>query len=163
VERGLFVSGLSGSQFALREATEELMRSQPTEQPVLLNTCDPANLYGASSPFPVRALGKETYALRRHPANFLVLQRGIPILAIENRGERLTPLVVLTRNDRRTALALLPQLISDISRSKSIRVKQWAGKPVGSSAVAQDLETLGFMYEDQELIYYRRYQQGEDA
>jgi len=108
-------------------------------------------------------LGEETYVLRRHPANFLVLQRGIPILAIENRGERLTPLVTLARDDRRASLSLLPQLISDTSRSKSIRVKQWAGKPVGSSAVAQDLETLGFMYEDQELIYYRRYQQGEDA
>jgi len=163
VERGLFVTELSGSQFALREAAQELVRSRPATPPILLNTCDPANLYGTSSPFPVRTKSGEPHALRRRPTNFLILQHGRPTVAIENRGERLTPLVALARDERRACLSLLPQLIDDAPRPKSIRVKQWAGAPVGSSDVAQDLEALGFMVEDQALIYYRSYEKSEDT
>lgn len=162
VARGLFVSGLSGAQFALREVEEGLMHSQPAEKPTLLNSCDPANSYGSSSLFPVTTERGEAVVFRRHPANFLVAQNGIPILAIENRGERLTPLVELSCEQRRAALALLPELLSFESGIRAIKVMQWDGKPVGTSVAAQDLEAVGFMHEDVAMIYYRQYTRGEN-
>ncbi len=162
VERGLFVSGLSGPQFALRETVEGLLHLQAVERPILLNTSDPASLYGPSSPFPIEFPHRETGMLRRHPANFLVAQNGTPILAIENRGERLTPLVELSCEQRRAALALLPELLSFESGIRAIKVMQWDGKPVWTSVAAQDLEAVGFMHEDVAMIYYRQYTRGEN-
>ena len=95
--------------------------------------------------------------LRRHPATFLVLRNGTPILAIENRGERLTPLVELSRDERRAALALLPELLFCASRIRSIKVTQWDGEPVSTSVIAQELEAIGFMREDLAMVYYRQY------
>ncbi len=163
VERGLFVSGLSGVQFALREAVTSLTSSSDTQALVLLNTCDPANPYGPASLFPLKHPHKEGFILRRHPGNYLVLQSGIPILAIENYGGRLTPLVDLVPEERRTALALLPQLLHHETHTRSIRVKQWAGGSVTSSIVAEDLEAIGFMREDLKMIYYRKYARQEST
>ncbi len=163
VERGLFVSDLSGAQFALRETVEGLLHSQAVERPILLSTCDPANLYGPSSPFPIEFPHRETGIFRRHPANFLVMQNGRPVLAIENRGERLTPLGELSHEQRRAVLALLPELLSFESGIRAIKVMQWDGEPVGTSVAAQDLEAVGFMHEDLAMIYYRQYTGGENA
>jgi ATP-dependent Lhr-like helicase len=163
VERGLFVSDLSGAQFALRETVDGLLHSQAVERPILLSTCDPVNHYGPSSPFPIESPHRETGILRRHPANFLVMQNGRPVLAIENRGERLTLLGELSREQRRAVLALLPELLSFESGIRAIKVTQWDGKPVGTSVAAQDLQAVGFMREDLAMIYYRQYSRGENA
>ena len=158
VERGLFVSGLSGSQFAHREAAEALSRaSEDDEGLTLLDACDPANPYGASSLFPLRHPRSGDFPLRRHPRNFLVVRAGIPVLAIENTGERLTPLVDLGPAERRAALALLPEILRDESRPRPIRVVSWDGQPAASSSAAADLESVGFRREDEEFFYYRTY------
>ena len=158
VERGLFVSGLSGSQFAHREAAEALSRaSEDDEGLTLLGACDPANPYGASSLFPLRHPRSGDFPLRRHPRNFLVVRAGIPVLAIEGTGERLTPLVDLGPAERRAALALLPEILRHESRPRPIRVVSWDGQPAASSSAAADLESVGFRREDEEFFYYRTY------
>ncbi len=156
VERGLFIFGLSGTQFATQEAVEGL--TAPREEAlVLLNTCDPANVYGPSSPFPLRHLDRPEFALRRHPRNFLVLRSGLPVLAIENRGERLTPLADLGEKERRAALALLPEVLRHEARPRPIRVASWDGRPIVSASAAADLEEVGFQREDEKFFYYRTF------
>lgn len=157
VERGFFVEHLSGIQFALREMVERLSSPRKGERPILLSTLDPANPYGASSLFSLLNVSGENFPLRRHPKSFLVLRAGLPILAIENRGERLTPLVALDEHDRRNAIALLPEISRHERRVRAIRVRTWANEPITSSPAKQDLEEIGFVCEDLEMIYYRRY------
>ncbi len=157
VDRGLFVSGLAGSQFAKRAALGDL-HAHPTDDSItLLAAADPANLYGPSGLFPLRYLPGRGFALRRVPGNYLVLRGGVPILVIENRGERLTPLVDLDPHERRRALGLLPRILDHESARRSIRVRTWNGQPVAGSAASGDLEAAGFQREDETLFYYRSF------
>jgi ATP-dependent Lhr-like helicase len=157
VERGFFVERLSGVQFALQGTVERLSSPHKSGKSVLLSSLDPANPYGASSLFPLSDGNNEGFTLRRHPGNFLVLRSGVPILAIENHGERLTPLVTLDKEGRRDALALLSEIVRFEQRTRAIRVRMWNKEPVTSSVVVKDLEALGFIREDLEMIYYRGY------
>ncbi len=155
VERGLFVTGISGVQFGRRAAVAKLKRPHATESPILLNALDPANPYGMF--FPLSAAGVRDYQLRRLPGNFLIIRGGIPIIAIENRGAHLTPLVDLASEERRAALALLPKLIDPAAGIKNVRVRTWGGAEVCATEIEPDLERIGFMREDTEMIYYRRF------
>ena len=152
------VVGDALSSIARREVVEDLASPRSRdERPILLSTLDPANPYGASSLFSLSSVGNENFSLRRHEKSFLVLRAGLPILAIENRGERLTPLIVLDEKERRNALALLPEISRHERRVRAIRVCTWENEPVTSSPAKKDLEAIGFVREDLEMIYYRGY------
>jgi ATP-dependent Lhr-like helicase len=157
VARGLFVSGLSGAQFALPSVVDGLSATSDPDRLVLLNTCDPANLYGPGAPFPFLIPKTRNTALRRHPKNFLLLQGGTPVLAIEALGRRLTPLADLDEAHRRRVLRLLPEILDHEVSARRIRVAQWDGKSVITSPAGPDLEALGFIREDTEMIFYRGY------
>ena len=67
VRRGYFVRGLPGVQFALPEVVEQLRagatKAKDDEEPVvLLNACDPANLYGPAGE--LRTAAGEPFAFR---------------------------------------------------------------------------------------------------
>ena len=159
IARGLFVSGLSGIQFARRGLVDRLSIAPADEQePRLINLCDPANLYGPGAPFAIVHPHREDFVVRRHPKNFLVLKDGLPLLAAENLGERLTPLVDLEGEERRSILERLPRMLSHQSEARSIRIKTWDGRPIASTEIANDLESIGFMREDLEMIFYRAYE-----
>ena len=64
--------------------------SDPT--PILLNTLDPANLYGSGAPFDVALLEGGTARLPRSASNFIVNVAGRPVLICEIFGKRLTGL-----------------------------------------------------------------------
>jgi len=152
IERGPFVSGISGAQFGLRGAVERLNRPRGAGAPVLLNALDPANPYGTF--FPVGAPG---YRLRRLPGNFLIIRDGLPIVAIENRGMNLVPLIALSPEERKDALSLLPEIIDPVAGVRKVVVRTWSGREVRGSEIEGDLERIGFMSDDREMIYYRRY------
>ncbi len=84
VRRGLFVKGFSGGQFALPQAADQLAsysrkrQRQPSYPMILINACDPANLYGAASPLPLLHPADPQWRFLRHPGNYLVLRGGIP-------------------------------------------------------------------------------------
>jgi ATP-dependent Lhr-like helicase len=84
IRRGYFVEGLSGMQFALPAAIEELrrVRAAQTSDVLILNACDPANPYGQGI-----ALGTLTVA--RTPNNYIAFQSGAPVILFENEGARL--------------------------------------------------------------------------
>jgi len=158
VERGLFVSGLSAPQFAARGAIDRLQEPRTASPAILVNVFDPACVYGDL--VPVDLPNGERYVVRHRPANYLVLRGGRPILAVENRGERLVPLADLAHAERREGLAALPRLVEGRSRPPSLRVNTWNGRPIVATDVADELERLGFVREDRSMILYRSYGAG---
>jgi ATP-dependent Lhr-like helicase len=182
VRRGYFVQGLPGVQFALPEAVERLRgwtrpqapdAGQPVpnsiEELVLLNACDPANLFGPALPGADAAAGEgETTAAEasetatspaggeydparfiRIPANYVVLLRGRPVLLLETGAERVTTLPDLPPDTLRRALKLAVEHVgADLRR---LTLSEWNGQPILESPIAPHLEGLGFRREA--LVY----------
>ncbi len=171
IRRGYFVKGFSGVQFALPQAADELMsfqQSQPgydstnesSNSMILINTCDPANLYGAASPLPLLHSINPDWRLLRHPNNYLIIKDGIPILAIEAKGSRLTPLRDLSSDNLKEALNLLPQLLDDPAgwrRIRSIKVEFWDSLPVRSTEIADLLKGIGFRDDFKAMVLERKF------
>ena len=155
VERALFVSGLSGPQFAFRETVESLARGSQHDGLVLLNVNDPANVFGDL--FPILRPDGEHYIIRHHPGNYLVLENGHPILAVENRGERLISLSDLSPSQRMESFRWLSRLVEGRERPASIRVMTWDGSPIVNSAIEAELAEAGFVREDPGMVLYRSY------
>src|SRR5205085_4778045 len=111
---GYFVEGLSGAQFALPEASQQLqdlaVPSTAAAPAVLLHSQDPANLYGSGAPFDVALLDGGTRPLSRRSGNWLVQRAGRPVLLIEQQGKRLTALPSASPDDLAAATACLPSL-----------------------------------------------------
>jgi ATP-dependent Lhr-like helicase len=93
IRRGFFVQGLSGMQYALPNAMEELEKistiAPVSNPPLVINSCDPANPYGLGIDV---IFDKDGAPLRivRASANFFVMIDGTPILWIENFGARIS-------------------------------------------------------------------------
>ena len=153
VERGDFVSGLSGPQFAALGVGSELMEERHEEEPHLLSSCDPANVY--CDVLPVVRPDGERYVVRRLPGNHLVLRGGAPLLAVEAHGARLVPLADLDAAERRAVFALLPRLVRHAGQRAAVRVETWDGAPVADTPAAEDLAFVGFVREDRAMILYR--------
>jgi len=168
IKRGYFVKGFSGLQFALPKAADELMNLQQrkprnkdqSDSLILMNVSDPANLYGAASPLPLLHPMNSDWRLLRHPNNYLILNYGLPLLAIEAKGARLTPLRDLSPDEIKAVLNLLPQLLDDPSgwrRIRSIKVEFWDGQPVRNSEIADYLKEMRFRDEFKALILERKF------
>lgn len=161
VRRGYFVEGLSGAQFALPEAAQQLQElhvpSTATAPAILLHSMDPANLYGSGAPFDIPLLDGGTRPLLRRPGNWLILRAGRPVLLIEQHGKRLTALASASREDVAAAVACLPGIL-DNRRSSAARhkltVEEWNGQPVTSSPGREMLEAAGFVRDYQALTLY---------
>jgi ATP-dependent Lhr-like helicase len=163
IRRGFFIKGFSGMQFALPEAAD-WFRSYHQKMPgyacgedsmILINVCDPANLYGAASPLPLLLPSRPGWRLLRHPHNYLIMNAGRPLLAIEGQGARLQPLPALRPADLEAVLSLLPQLLDDAvgaRRIRSIRVEYWDQQPIRNSEIRNRLQALGFRDEFKAMV-----------
>ncbi len=167
VRRGYFVQGLPGVQFALPEAVERLREWTKPDAPgaeelVLLNACDPANLFGRALPVaeiegdstPAGEAGPEEEAkdparFMRIPANYLVLLHGRPVLLLELGAEQVTVLAGLPEETSERALRLAVEHVAAGLRRFSLR--RWNGEPILDSPAAPLLERLGFRREA--LVY----------
>jgi ATP-dependent Lhr-like helicase len=178
VRRGYFVQGLPGVQFALPEAVERLREwTRPQgpapdipdagardltgiEELVLLNACDPANLFGpakdngpalpADKDGPTGAgRGPDPARFTRIPANHVVLLRGRPVLLLETGGERLTTLPDLPPDTLRRAIKLAVDHVGAAQRR--LVLSQWNGGPILENPEAAILERIGFRREA--LVY----------
>jgi ATP-dependent Lhr-like helicase len=153
VARGAFVQGLAGAQFAREDVLRRLGKED--EGWVILSACDPAIVWGAGSPFPLAHPLDPGWRLRRTPGNYLVLRGGLPVLAVEAWGERLTALVEFPPEELRRALSLLPELLKGPARR--LRVRTWNGAPVRGSQVEEVLSSLGFSRDPEAMVLYRKY------
>ena len=154
-DRALFVSGLSGPQFASKEAAVSLARSPQHDGLVLLNVNDPANVFGDL--FPILRPDGDRHIIRHHHGNYLVLENGHPILAVENRGERLIPLSDLSPSQRTASFCALAQLVEGRERPASIRTMTWDGAAIVNSAIEAELAEAGFVREGSGMILYRTF------
>ncbi|HUZ78422.1 MAG TPA: DEAD/DEAH box helicase [Chloroflexota bacterium] len=143
VRRGYFVKGLSGAQFALPAAVEQLR--QPREGCVLVNATDPAQAYGGVLRFP----GERR--VTRLPSNWLGLLNGCPALAVEGQGRDLVPL----NEQALEALPLLPTLLgapASVRRIKRLEVETWDGQPVAGSPAEAPLAAAGFESDPRRMV-----------
>jgi ATP-dependent Lhr-like helicase len=155
IRRGYFVEGLSGAQFTLPEAArlpqDAGLPSQAGSPALLVNSLDPANLYGAGAPLDIPLLDGGTRSLLRRPGNWLVLRAGRPVLIAEQHGKRLTCLASAGRNDRAAAIACLPGVLG--TRHK-LTVDEWNNRPVTETEAREMLEAAGFVRDYQSMTLY---------
>lgn len=146
VRRGYFVRGLPGLQFALPDAIEQLRAARDEiaddDSLVVMNACDPANLFGpASDDSPLAETG-EPLTFSRVPSTWLVQHRGLPLLVVSDTGAEVTTLQGADEGLLRRAWELLLAHLRRFERR--ITVKTWNGEPVLDSAGKSILESLGF-------------------
>ncbi len=138
VRRGYFVQGLSGAQFALPDVVEQLRALRDTAdeaEPVVLNTCDPANLYG-----PARE-GSDALTFTRVPSTWLAQVRGLPVLVAANTGASITAAPGV---DEGTLQRALKALCTHLTRfEQRVIVETWNDAPVLESAGAGLIEAAG--------------------
>jgi hypothetical protein len=134
---------------------------------VLLNACDPANLYGRAAVAPggdgeALALsdGDTTtgpYRFSRLPSNYLVLQRGLPILLYEHGGARWSAQPQMGDETLQRVLKLcLSHFTREgglCSRPRRVLVSTWNGEPPIGSGIQPLLEGLRFRREPPAMVW----------
>ncbi|MBN1584238.1 MAG: hypothetical protein JXA89_26250, partial [Anaerolineae bacterium] len=180
VRRGYFVQGLSGLQFSLPDVVEQLRERRDSvaadtgiEGPdlVVMNACDPANLYGPArddavpegsdappdpevQSAPVAPSAGEPLTFARVPSTWLVQHRGLPVLVAGNRGTHLT---VAPGTDDSLVQRALRALLTHLGGFESrVAVERWNGEPVLDTAGRALLETVGFYRRYPGMIWERR-------
>jgi ATP-dependent Lhr-like helicase len=157
VRRGYFVEGLPGVQFALPDAIERLraIRDEQHEpEPVVMNACDPANLYGPARENGPQVTGGELLSFARVPSTWMVQHRGLPILVAGSGGASVTvPRGVEEGLLQRALGALLDHLANFVYR---VAVETWNGEPVLKGTARPLLEAAGFYRSYPEMVWERR-------
>jgi ATP-dependent Lhr-like helicase len=172
VRRGYFVTGLPGVQFALPDVVERLraLGNSPSASPsqgmqslsayqavggdgealVVMNACDPANLYGPALDYPetrpdetgLEAATGESLRFARIPSTWFVQQRGLPVLVAEDTGARITTLPGVSDGLIRRALHALLDHLGSFQRR--VTIQTWNSAPVLDGSGRPLLESVGF-------------------
>jgi len=152
IQRGYFVEGLSGAQFALPEVvdrllglgrrtqTDDLSRQKPTA--VLVNACDPAYLFSASGPFD-KGFGR----LSRIPSNYVVLLNGMPAVTVELASGTLSVRPDLASEELQLALNELVHLVDSpwpIRPYRKVTLRYFGTQPILGSSIEPILREIGF-------------------
>jgi ATP-dependent Lhr-like helicase len=155
VRRGYFVRGLPGVQFALPEVVEQLRSGAAAAKAdapvVVLNACDPANLYGQAGEW--RIAGGEPLSFAHIPSTFIALGGGRPLLLIGDSGSSLT--VVEGTDSGQIRQALASWLAHAATFESHLSVTTWNGQSVLGSPGQALLETVGF-YRDYQAMTWER-------
>ncbi|HQY27114.1 MAG TPA: hypothetical protein PLL45_19700 [Thermoflexales bacterium] len=152
VRRGYFVAGLSGAQFALPEAVEQLRAlggAAPSAAITLLNACDPANVAGgiegeaggAAGPFDELRAPAAALRFSRVPSTHVALRAGQPIVVFADNGERIT--TSADTSDEAIARAI-SAYIARPNAPRRISVSTWNGEDVLKSPGQALLKAAGF-------------------
>jgi len=151
VRRGYFVEGLSGMQFALPGAVEELRRLRSGahgETMVLINAADPANPYGPGIGLQGGAEGHAPAAGSRVPSTYIAFAGGLPVLVFESWGARIRTVGTPAIETVREGLALFTGLLRLPGRLRPFReiIVEYCDdvRPV-ESPLGRELGNLGFV------------------
>ncbi len=155
VVRGYFVQGLSGEQYALEGSVEELHATSPRrELPLLLNSCDPANLWGHVLPLSRRDGSKQP--VTRIPSNLLLVRGGSPRLLIEGHGREITPLAGFESGELPELIRVLQDILTRPPALRPVRrieIHTWDGTPIRTSEAAGLLLDAGFYPDGPRLLW----------
>ena len=143
---------------ATAETVDELARAAArpaidnANEPVMVSTLDPANLYGSGAPLDIPLLEGGTARLPRSASNHLILIAGRPVLIIEGGGKRLTGLASASEVELRQAIALVPSLASTARRVLKVETYNTAATLAGPAAPW--LAEVGFVRDPPGMAYY---------
>jgi len=155
VVRGYFVEGLSGEQYALEEALQQLPAPARRGEPVVaLNFCDPAVLWGAA----YRLTGHDGREITttRTPRHLLLMRGGIPLLLAEGYGKTLIPLSGFAPEDLPESIRALQGLLNRQPALRPVRrieVHSWETKPIRESEAGEALQAAGFYPDGSRLLW----------
>jgi ATP-dependent Lhr-like helicase len=145
-QRGYFVEGLGGAQFAAPTAVERLRDvrdADPDAPAVVLSAIDPANPYGAALPWPAAA---------RRPArvagSWVVMAAGRPALYVERGGRGL---VTFDAELLEPAVAALSDLV-DTGRARRLAPERIDGEPIAGTEAERLLLAHGFLKGHRRLV-----------
>ncbi|MDH3251562.1 MAG: hypothetical protein OEM41_02155, partial [Ignavibacteria bacterium] len=164
IRRGYFVEGLSGMQYALPVAVEEMrrVRSEMDRHPgvLLVNACDPANPYGTGIEVksPRAVSGRVRFA--RLPGNYVAFLRGMPVLTFENFGARIVTVGEPDTAVLMNALKLFMELLAlptPLRPFREILVEYCDGVRPTTSPMEPALRELGFRADRNQTMRYDRY------
>ena len=145
-QRGYFVEGLGGAQFAVTTAVERLRdvrEADPAAAPLVLAAVDPANPYGAALPWP-----EASRKLTRVAGAWVVLAGGKPALYVERGGRGL---VTIEPELLDPAIAALAGLVES-GRVRRLAPERVDGEPIGGTRAEELLLEHGFLQGHRKLV-----------
>jgi ATP-dependent Lhr-like helicase len=145
-QRGYFVEGLGGAQFALPAAVERLrdVRDPDAGGPtVVLAATDPANPYGAALPWP-----EAPRKLTRTAGAWVVIASGRPVLYVERGGRGI---VQLDSERLEEGIEALTSLVRD-GRVKRLAIERIDGEPVIGTDAERLLVAHGFLQAPRRVV-----------
>jgi ATP-dependent helicase Lhr and Lhr-like helicase len=145
-QRGYFVEGLGGAQFALPAAVERLrdVRDPDAGGPtVVLAATDPANPFGAALPWP-----EAPRKLTRTAGAWIVIAGGRPVLYVERGGRGL---VQLDPERLEAGIEALTGLVRN-GRVKRLSIERVDGEPVGGTEAERLLVAHGFLQAPRRVV-----------
>ncbi len=156
VQRGYFVAGLAGAQFALPDAVE-LLRAEPDEsdrQPVVLASSDPANVYA----LPLSAgVAGDPLARPRGAGALLVTVAGRIVVTAEGRGSRVHVAAAAEAADVQSAMQALAERLAARSasgRRRDVTIETVNGAAAARSPHAAALREAGFRGNGTAMRFY---------
>ncbi len=160
IQRGYFVEGLSGAQFGLPEAVDELTgryarRAEADAQPVLLNSCDPAYLFSTAGPFAPQDSASDFGRVTRLPSNYAVLLGGLPALTLELGSGTLGIRQDLGSVELASCIATLAHLLDSpwpVRPYRKVPLTRLGDVPLIGSPVETALRAAGFEPEGAGLV-----------
>jgi ATP-dependent Lhr-like helicase len=157
VQRGYFVAGLAGAQFALPDAVEMLRAAVPPDAepdaPQVMATSDPANVYSLA----LQGVDRESISRPRGSGAQIVTVSGKVILSTEARGRRVR---IRAGADPATVRAALESLVAQLTarrgteRRRDVIVETIDGEGATGSAWAPVLRDAGFRNDGSALRFY---------
>jgi ATP-dependent Lhr-like helicase len=144
VVRGYFVEGLSGEQYALEDALEDLAAPpRRGRSHCVVGVADPANLWGRV--FTLSAAHGTRLSLPRG-AGWLIVRDGAPVALVENHGRDVRTLAAWQPSDLAGLIEALNGVLERPAGTRPVRhiaVATWDGEPVTQSAMYAPLRAAG--------------------
>jgi ATP-dependent helicase Lhr and Lhr-like helicase len=156
IRRGYFVEGLGAAQFALPGAVDRLRGERApgeTHQVQVLAAADPANVYGATLPWPRRADTKNGTqsergrTLQRVAGAHVILVDGEPALYVERSGKGLVTLPAFDQDGVATAALGALTRVAESAPRRELTIERVDGEAVLTSPLRAPLEQAGFQRE----------------
>jgi ATP-dependent helicase Lhr and Lhr-like helicase len=140
-QRGYFIEGLGGAQFALPGAAERLraQRDDDDAPPLVLAATDPAQPYGAALKWPPRDARNPTRQAGAH----VVLCGAEPVLYVERGGKGLQVLVEADDERLDSAFEALTAAV-ERGRIRKLGIERVDGEPVMGTPWEERLLAFGF-------------------